>query len=414
MAHQLSFRKYKLKNGLTVYWQKRNLTWDALSVVVWAGYRYERPEAVQVTHALEHLMTCGTIGYDYPAKDIIKFRDWCLERGFLADDAATWMDAMQFDGVTTTREHLPALLQFMADMVLHPTLDRGWEKERALIKAERDEEQCSVRREHQRLLDEALYGDHFIVEHGRKPDDDVLDATTMAEIREHHARLFHPKNMALVVVSGAKFKDVRPLLETAFAVDHEFVPSPAPPPIAYPPAPAEPVYSGASRKRNRDIELEYYWRLPPSQMPYLEISRRVIESMLTSRIREKLRGTYDVTVNKDVNLDNVYLCASMNIPKRLLKRVMATIKSSLNNRRALAALIGPELRAYAHDGLTVDMDAAETVEYAVEYVGMKRSPPPALDLTTRIERLKPDAVLAFILENFRPEDAVVSILETDK
>lgn len=413
MSHPTSFRKYQLNNGLTVYWQRRNITWDALSVVVWAGYRYERPEAVQVVHVLEHLMTCGTEGYDYPVRDLVKYRDWCLEQGFLAEDAGAWLDAMEFHGHTTARQHLPALVRFMAALVLRPTLNRGLEKELGIIAAENVKGVDEVHRTHQRAVYEAMFGEHFIIRHDTRPQEAEVYATTMAMVREHHARLFHPANMALVVVSGHRFEEMRGLLEKAFVVNSEFTPSPEPPRLVYPPVPAAPVRTGLSHRRKCGIELEYNWCLPVGRLPYLEISRRLIESLLTSRIREKLRATYEVETSTENGRDYAYLNVAMDIRKAELKRVMAAVKSALSNRRAIEACVEPELRSYIHEGRTIDLDALAAIEWAVDYVGKKVDPPRPSVVMKRRLALRPEDISQFILEHFRLDQAVIGILETD-
>jgi secreted Zn-dependent insulinase-like peptidase len=414
MTHPLSFRKFSLKNGLTVYWQRRRgLKWDAVRAVVRAGYRYDRPEAVHVAHMLEHVMSCGTQGHEYPTNSFRSFQDWCLEQGFLIRENEAGPDAVTFDGESSSSENLPRLLTFMADFILRPTLDRGLEKERDIIKAERDEEMTADQRRHERLVEIALYGDHQLAHHTRKPEDEALDALTLSDLQDHQARLYHPKNMSLIVVSGFAFEELRPLLEKAFSVEDEFTLPPSPTPIVYPSPPGRPIRNIALRGRKTEVELRYIWRVPPKEASLLPLAKEVIRDALTERLRERLRDLYEVIAESEECLDYAVLYVILNIRKAMLRRVIAAIRSTLRSRRGLRPFVLHCLRLRRHDELTMDLDIAAAIAMISSYVEVDEPVPRSSRNASQDEETDPDEALDFLMKYFRHDQAVVSIYETD-
>lgn len=409
----LPFKRYVLKNGLTVYWQKRPQNWLAAKIIVRAGYRYERPEARHAAHVLEHMLFCGTAGYDYPRHDFVAFEHWCATQGFLLVDATTDEDVITVDG-RAPLANSRLMLRTLADLVLHPTLEHGLEKERGIIRAERDEDLDATRRRHDRRIYRAAFGEHPAARFLPWPEDEALDALTYADLREFHGRTFHPQNMSLVVVASEPFTKWRSFLEEAFAVaDQSFTrPADAPPFNPGPPLERE-IFTGEPRRRKLTVELNYLWFLAPGNYPALDVAALAIEDVLMHRIRERMRATYDVSVQVNRSLDFTQVDVGTKIPKRHYRAARRVIESALTDLRAVRAQIGPQLVWYRLDRAMEDASVTEAMAEAEGLIKTDRRP--ASSNEAALERLtaEPERVVRFIKERLPLKRAIISVFETE-
>ena len=124
---QTEFFKKKLKNGLTVLFEKRNLPVVAVSSTVKWGSAYETEDIKGISHFLEHLLFKGT--KKRSSEEIaaeIERRGGELN-GFTSDEVTSYWNKMPSRYLTTA-------IDIASDITLNPKFDENeFEKEKQVI-----------------------------------------------------------------------------------------------------------------------------------------------------------------------------------------------------------------------------------------------------------------------------------------
>lgn len=416
MAHPLSFQKHRLDNGLTVYWQRRPaMPWMSVRLCARAGHRYEAPDAPHVAHLLEHLLHYGMEGYDSPRQGVTAFHEWVAGQGFLMDNAFTTEEGICVQG----RARLPLsekMLRLFAAFMMRPRLTVGLEGEREIIRAERNESIQGEVREFERRMAEASFGDHPAATYTLWPDNRQLDSLAWSHVREHHERTFHPQNMSLIVVAGDCFRKWEDRLEVIFQAgsDTPFAPLPGPNPVNHQVNGPLVIRSKHERRRRVTTHLEYRWILPPRPWPLLETAAGTIEEMLTRHVREKMKATYNVTVETEAHLDYVKVTIGTTVAKEHAAAVRRAVRRIITSRRALLAAVSPRVIVSRIERGMPDYSIEGALDEAWGHVALDRAPPRPNALARYAGALDAEELVSFVTRYLSPDRCVVGVFESDE
>ncbi len=205
---KLQFYKKKLRNGITVLFEKRELPIVAVAFAVRNGGINEEISEKGISHFIEHMLYKGT-----PTRDAKKIAEEIERRGGelngFTDEAITayWCKIPS--------QHLDIALEVLGDMVKNPLFDSGeMEKERKVIfeeiKMRKDNPHIYVLDNIQRELYQGTLGFNLIGTY------ETMSKIDRKKIVEKFKQIYQPNNMILGIVGDAEFSDIVRFAEKNF------------------------------------------------------------------------------------------------------------------------------------------------------------------------------------------------------
>jgi len=204
----MKFMKKKLKNGMTVVFEKRDLPVVSFSITNRFGAAYEESKIKGIAHVMEHLLFTGTKTRTH--EDIS--REIEKKGGIL--NAFTSHEVTSF-WFKLPSEHLFAGMDIIVDMLKNPKFDKEkFEKEKKVILEEikmyHDDPRSSVTEQIETNLFEKPFGDLVI---GSKETVSGLDRDFVAD---YFKKVYSPENYIVTLVGDADFEKVCAYLEKNF------------------------------------------------------------------------------------------------------------------------------------------------------------------------------------------------------
>ncbi|MFH1289967.1 MAG: pitrilysin family protein [Nanoarchaeota archaeon] len=204
----MNFQKRKLKNGITVVMEKRDLPVVSASVTNPYGGAYEKSEIKGVAHFMEHLVFTGTKTRSH--EDIS--REIEKKGGILNAFTAHDMTSFWFK---LPSEHLFAGFDIITDLLKNPTFNKEkFEKEKKVVLEEIKMYHDNPRMHVAEMIEKNLYDKPFgelII--GSKETVSSLDRDFVADL---FRRVYSPENYIVTVVGKANFSEVCKYLEKNF------------------------------------------------------------------------------------------------------------------------------------------------------------------------------------------------------
>lgn len=205
------FKKYQLKNGLTVL-LVQNRKSPVVSVQMWVrtGSADEAPRVRGISHFIEHLVFKGTRSYgvgEIAAK---------VEGSGGEINAYTSFDQTVF--YVTISSHFKEIgIQTISEMMGFPTFDESEiDAEREVVIEEIRRGQDSPHRQASRLLFGSMYKTHPYGEPVIGYDS-VIRRVTKKEITQYYRDRYSPANMTLLVVGDFDFAEMKEMIHSHFA-----------------------------------------------------------------------------------------------------------------------------------------------------------------------------------------------------
>lgn len=200
--------KKKLKNGMTVIMEKRDLPVVSLSITNRFGAAHEKSEIKGVAHVIEHLLFTGTKTRTH--EDIS--REIEKKGGVL--NAFTSHEVTSF-WFKMPSEHVFIGLDILTDMLKNPKFDlKKFEKEKKVILEEikmyHDNPRTSVFEQIEKNMYEKPFGDLVI---GSTKTVSSLERDFVAELFK---KVYSPENYIVTVVGNADFGKICEYLEKNF------------------------------------------------------------------------------------------------------------------------------------------------------------------------------------------------------
>ncbi|MEY4744231.1 MAG: hypothetical protein RL272_176 [Candidatus Parcubacteria bacterium] len=409
MTHDLmTFSTHVLPSGLRLFFQHRPLPFFGSKLVVHGGNRHDPPGKEELMHLLEHLLSSGTAGM--PRMSLMELERWLKAQRFDCSLGETHLDYSAYGGKASVAK-LEPLLGFLRGLTLSPTLDSDLEKERDIIRREREESASPEERETARVRRRAVYGAHRLAQVDGWAEDAVLDGLTLADARKAHDRYYHPANMSLVVVGGVDEDALLAAAERLFPPGREGYEKPArPEPLSFGvPEPRE--YLQKKDGRVTKIEVRYLWHLPPGGRLPLIMARNALSESLLDRIRERLRATYSVAVDDMAFADHRVLTVVTQVAPKKAELARSIIDETMRDAAAAAAAL-PRLKEEYRLALEfLELDVDETVERAVMAVNVSGRPRSVAELQAALDATAEDDVLRLMTSHLDPGRAFVELVE---
>jgi len=212
---QDNFYKIKLKNGLTILFEKRNIPVISISSAIKFGSGYDSLEKKGIAHFIEHLMFKGT--KKRTAKEIAEQveKKGGVINAFTSEDVTCYWNKLP-------AKHLSTGIDITSDLILNPLFDKiEFEKEKKVILEEikmyHDSPHHHVREKIMEMLYEKPFG---IIGTGTEKS---LLSISRADVVNKFDSVYGVNNMILSVVGKADFSEICELAEKHFPVRNKTI-----------------------------------------------------------------------------------------------------------------------------------------------------------------------------------------------
>ncbi len=297
----LEFKRHLLPSGTRLYYQHRPLPFTGCRVLIHAGSRRDPPKKQELMHLLEHLVSSDLRGI--PSCTLTQLERWIAEQRFNCMLGMTALDYTAYNG-NAANARFGNVLRFLHQMTLQPTFESPLDKEREIVRCEREESASPKERKMMNARGLAIFGDDPLARSHSWAEDAELDQLTIDDARAAHGRWYHPANMSLIIVGGINENTALHAAEELFVPDtRAFVP-PDPLPSRAFDLPAKLSYRQKSETKAELAEVTAWWFLPMCNAHALHIAADALEERLTESIREKQRASYGVSVSVESTADH--------------------------------------------------------------------------------------------------------------
>lgn len=409
MKHDpMAFTERRLASGLRLFFQHRPLPFAGCKLMVHGGSRHDPPGKEELMHLLEHLLfSAGSRGR--PRMSLVELERWYKAQRWDVNLGETHLDFSAYGGKAAV-ERFPALLRFLHGLTLEPLLDSNLEKEREIVRREREEAATPEDLETDAVRRRAVFGAHRLATVGGWADDATLDALTLDDARAAHARFYHPANMTLVVVGGMEETELSDAVEAAFVGPY---PAYAPPSAQEPPTFGVPEpREHLQRKEGRvtKTEVRYAWHLPPGKRAPLILARNALSESLLDRVRERLRATYSVDVQDQAMRDHRVVGIVTQVAPKKAALARSIIEECVRDVPWVLSQV-PRLKdEYGLALELMELSVDETLESATAAINAAGRPRAVADVLAAMAATTEDDVAALMAE-LVPERAFVELVE---
>ncbi|MFH1803215.1 MAG: pitrilysin family protein [archaeon] len=204
----MKLQKKRLKNGITVVWEKRDLPLVALSITNPFGAAYENSDVKGIAHLIEHLVFKGTKTRTH--EDIS--REIEKKGGIL--NAFTAQDVTSF-WFKLSSEHVFSGLDIISDVMSNPIFDKGeFEKEKKVVIEEiRMYHDMPMRAVHEQI-EANLYKKPF--GEGIAGSEKSVGGLKRDFVADYFFNHYNPGNFVVTLVGKVDFKKVCDYVERNF------------------------------------------------------------------------------------------------------------------------------------------------------------------------------------------------------
>ncbi|MBS3090639.1 insulinase family protein [Candidatus Pacearchaeota archaeon] len=313
---QAEFYKKKLKNGMTILLEKRNLPIVSVAFAVRAGGINETAQEKGISHYIEHMLYKGT-----PSRNTQKIaseieRKGGILNGFTADAITAFWCKMP-------SKHLDTALDVLSDMIKNPLFDKKeLEKERKVIfeeiKMRRDNPLIYVYDKIQSYLYKPPFGIPLI---GTYESMNSLDKN---KILEKFRQVYRPNNLVLCVVGNADFGNLASFVEKTFGNEKG---------IIFQPKIQLKDEEGTEDREGIDqanMVFAYHAPLAQNKLSYAALVLNTLmaggmSSRLFSEIREKRNLAYAVKGEENTTKDFSYNMIYIGAMKENIEKIKSLI-----------------------------------------------------------------------------------------
>lgn len=205
----MKFLRKKLKNGMTVIMEKRELPVVSVSITNRFGAAFEESKIKGIAHVIEHMLFTGTKtrSHEDISREIEKRGG--VVNAFTANEITSFLFKLP-------SEHIFSGLTILADILTEPTFDKGkFEKEKKVILEEIKMYHDDPQRDVYRLIEAELFDKPFgegII--GSKESVSALDRDF---VKNYFISNYNPSDYIVTLVGDADFDKVCEFLEEKFS-----------------------------------------------------------------------------------------------------------------------------------------------------------------------------------------------------
>jgi predicted Zn-dependent peptidase len=410
MRDPMHFDSATLPSGLRVFHQERDAPWLMANLVVTAGHLQDPIGKEGTAHVLEHYLHHGTFGYAYRGFEELK--EWALDQRIRFRGASTDLVAMHF-GAFSLIERSAAAFAFLNAFVFHPSLDGDLEHDKAIVRMERINRTSPRSMAISKAKSLAVYGDHRYATSTGLPDDDILEAISYRDVTEYHERHFHPKNAFLVSTGGLETVKAVELFSNAFTpIGRDWVEQKGLP--AFEPRSPDPKRGYFAKESPGPVASKVvtcYWTYPFPETRAFVFVRQILGQILNRKIREEMHATYGVHVGTSLAHDHGGLSIRFEIEPQAVETVLSAVELILAHTGSACALLDSMKRTISMNLECTDDSAADTINSAVDDIGISGTPELIRDRLAALGRVTPDDITQFMRDWLTLNRAYVEIVE---
>jgi len=320
------FYKKKLKNGLTVLFEKRKFPVVSVSSSVKYGAAYESASKKGISHFVEHLIFKGTKtrNHDEIAKEVEKKGG--ILNGFTSEELTSYWCKMPSKNINSG-------LDIVSDLILNPRFDdKDFEKEKKIIVEEikmyHDNPAYYVPEKIKEMLYKKPFGESIA------GGEEIIKNLTRSEARSLFNSVYTTDSMILAVVGDADFADICKKAEKIYpATKRKLIEFKA------------PRLNKEKIEKRRGLEQAHFvfgFHTPTMQekkryayeaaMAYLADG---MSSVLFREIREKRSLAYAVKGNLESGRDYGYAAIYSGTQKEKIKEIKEIILKEFKNLKNL-------------------------------------------------------------------------------
>lgn len=408
MNDPMFFSKHLTSAGPRVFFQHRPLPFFGSTFMVHGGSRHDPPGKEELLHLVEHLLSSGTQGM--PRMSLMELERWLNAERLQCGLGETHLDYSAYHGKASV-DRMDRLIGFLHGLTIRPTLDSELDKERDIIRREREESSTVEERETDRVRRLAVFGSHRLAEVGGWATDEVLDRLTLADAKAAHALHYDPKNMTIIAVGGVDEDALLACIERTFGpTDAGYAPPPRQPlPVFGIPEPRE--YLQRKDGKVTKMEVRYIWHLRPSNRSPLALIRNALQESLFDKLREKMRATYGVNVSDMRMEDHQVFAISTQVTPGRVGVARGLIEAAVRDVQAVANEL-PRLKDDYRLALEfLECDVSEALERAAIAINAVGRPRTVAEVITALDSIGADDVRDLMEKELSPERAFVELVE---
>ncbi len=204
----MKFQKFKLKNGITLLFEKRDLPVVCYSVSNPFGGAYETSDIKGVAHLFEHLLFTGTKTRTHEDISSEIEKKGGILNAFTSQEVTSYWCKMP-------AEHLPIAMDIIHDILKNPIFEeQKFEKEKNVVLEEIKMFRDDPERMAYELLERALYEKPF--GEGVIGSPETVKALSRKKIIEIFKEKYSPENFIVTVVGNADINYIIERLEKEF------------------------------------------------------------------------------------------------------------------------------------------------------------------------------------------------------
>jgi len=266
----MKFQRFKLKNGINVLFEERELPLVCYSISNPFGGSHETSDIKGVAHLFEHLLFTGTKTktQEELSKQIEK-RGGILN-AFTAQDVTTYWCKLP-------SEHLDIGMDILHDILKNPTFNpEKLEKEKRVVLEEIKLFHDDPERHVYELIEKALYKAPF--GEGIIGSAKTVNSLTREKIMHIFEEKYSPENFIVTVVGKADIKKVCERLEKEFSPGKK----------EYSPLPIENHHQNIVEERAGIDQVQFVWATHTSTEQKKQYALEIIDAYLTGGMSAKL------------------------------------------------------------------------------------------------------------------------------
>lgn len=209
------FYRKKLKNGMTVLYEKRDIPVVSLSITNKFGAAYETSDVKGIAHVIEHLVFTGTKTRTHEQISAEIEKRGGILNAFTAQQVTSFWFKLPSN-------HLFAGLDILSDILNNPTFKSDkFEKEKKVILEEIKMYHDMPQRFVFDKIEENLYDKPF--GEGVIGSEQTVSALQRDFVADYFKKVYNPKNYIVAMVGSADFKKVCAYLEKNFKATKESI-----------------------------------------------------------------------------------------------------------------------------------------------------------------------------------------------
>lgn len=369
------FKVFTLPNGVTVYHYYADRPWVMLRANVHVGWKDDPVGQSGLAHFVEHLVSKNIEGHDYQ-----RTRDFFKRNGDSVEFGTTYPTYTQYGfRIINNGANLMKALDIGGLMLLGAKLNNHVERERSVINREFHQHYTSRERlnwyiEARKIKMKGHFLEHFTTPLG-VPEHYM--EITQRSLQDFYDKYYVPSNISVVVLGGIEREDLEKCLRDSLLGmlgNNRGNKNPLPPTPWNVIRPESNLMvktlSDIQKEETQQTSYSATWALPTYlRRAPANVATGMLRHMLTQEIREKLGGTYSVSVGNSWWFDVMTFAIGTDIDESLVDKVSITVRECIDRLRTEKELFNLEKESRIISYIMDDLRLTQICQTAASELG---------------------------------------------